>query len=146
MWLAGTWRAPRDIQGTIARCAKHPVVRPISGKRAKRVLKRGVGAGRSAQRGTSATTTGPRGAAGPHNPSELIFHASLGSLYTFALPFHCTWCVPERSAGDALCVRFPRLTGLGVELGDRATRPSPQTVQTARHWSLAHRDASIASD
>src|SRR5438093_13621181 len=38
------------------------------------------------------------------------------------------------------------LTGLGVELGDRATRPSPQTVQTARHWSLAHRDASVASD
>src|SRR5712691_6308206 len=29
---------------------------------------RGVGAGRSAQRGTSAATTGPRGAAGPHNP------------------------------------------------------------------------------
>ena len=32
---------------------------------------RGVGAGRSAQRGTSAATTGPRGAAGPHNPEEL---------------------------------------------------------------------------
>src|SRR5712692_7122555 len=29
---------------------------------------RGVGAGRSAQRGTSGATTGPRGAAGPHNP------------------------------------------------------------------------------
>src|SRR5712691_1932009 len=29
---------------------------------------RGVGAGRSAERGTSGATTSPRGAAGPHNP------------------------------------------------------------------------------
>src|ERR1700716_713883 len=36
---------------------------------------RGVGAGRSAQRGTSGATTGPRGAAGPHNPE-----ADLGCL------------------------------------------------------------------
>src|SRR5437899_5494818 len=33
---------------------------------------RGVGAGRSAQRGTSAATTGPRGAAGPHNPDNAL--------------------------------------------------------------------------
>ena len=34
-------------------------------------IMRGVGAGRSAQRGTSGATTGPRGAAGPHNPDEV---------------------------------------------------------------------------
>src|SRR5467141_4158056 len=33
---------------------------------------RGVAAGRSAERGTSAATTGPRGAAGPHNPDEAL--------------------------------------------------------------------------
>src|SRR5712692_2289742 len=33
---------------------------------------RGVGAGRSAQRGTSEATTGPRGAAGPHNPDYVM--------------------------------------------------------------------------
>ena len=33
-------------------------------------FKRGVGAGRSAERGTSAAATGPRGAAGPHNPDN----------------------------------------------------------------------------
>ncbi len=33
---------------------------------------RGVGAGRSAQRGTSAAATGPRGAAGPHNPDNAL--------------------------------------------------------------------------
>src|SRR6266446_3989123 len=41
-------------------------------KRAKRVFKRGVGAGRSVQRGTSGATTGPRGAAGPHNPDNAL--------------------------------------------------------------------------
>src|SRR5438876_8059646 len=44
----------------------------VHSQRAKRVLMRGVGAGRSAQRGTSAATTGPRGAAGPHNPDNAL--------------------------------------------------------------------------
>src|SRR5712691_10032211 len=41
-------------------------------KQASPLIKRGVGAGRSAQRGTSGATTGPRRAAGPHNPEELL--------------------------------------------------------------------------
>src|SRR6266851_5580361 len=41
--------------------------------RAQRVLMRGVGAGRSAQRGTSGATTGPRGArSAPPNPEEAL--------------------------------------------------------------------------
>jgi hypothetical protein len=40
----------------------------------------------------------------------------------------------------------PLLTGVVLELGDRATRPSSPTVQATRHRSLAHRNASVASD
>src|SRR4030088_3389003 len=61
------------------RCVPHPPPHHVSPTtdgpgasprpRAKRVLMRGVGAGRSAQRGTSAATTGPRGArSAPPNP------------------------------------------------------------------------------
>src|SRR5229473_148295 len=45
-------------------------------------IMRGVGAGRSAQRGTSGAATGPRGAAGPHNPKRvriLLFGRDAGS-------------------------------------------------------------------
>ena len=41
---------------------------------------RGVGAGRSAQRGTSGAATGPRGAAGPHNPDYDTAKLLMGSV------------------------------------------------------------------
>ena len=43
-------------------------------------IMRGVGAGRSAQRGTSGATTGPRGAAGPHNPEADLARLLFSSL------------------------------------------------------------------
>src|SRR5437588_6216552 len=47
------------------------MAQPLGATRAAR-LKRGVGAGRSAQRGTSGATTGPRGArSAPPNPDGL---------------------------------------------------------------------------
>jgi len=42
--------------------------------------------------------------------------------------------------------RFSAPDGVEIEIGDRATRPSPTTVQAARHRSLAYRIASVASD
>jgi len=50
------------VEGSLVSVAHNVGSGASLGKRAKRVLMRGVGAGRSAQRGTSGATTGPRGA------------------------------------------------------------------------------------
>jgi hypothetical protein len=55
-------------------------------------------------------------------------------------------CVPEASSLACATRRDSHLTGVGIELGDRATRPSPSTVQATRHWSLVHRDGFVVTD
>src|SRR5437588_4777913 len=46
---------------------------------ARQLVKRGVGAGRSAQRGTSGAATGPRGArSAPPNPHRPLLNQALG--------------------------------------------------------------------
>src|SRR6266849_3765172 len=78
--------AHRNVERTIVSCGLRTIVcwRKTSGctqahgHRAKRVLMRGVGAGRSAQRGTCGATTGPRGArSAPPNPDIELPASSL---------------------------------------------------------------------
>jgi hypothetical protein len=60
---------PGIVERPIARVSALLNLRSRKQNRAQRDLMRGVGAGRSAQRGTSGATTGPRGArSAPPNP------------------------------------------------------------------------------
>src|SRR5260221_7308823 len=61
---------------------------------------RGVGAGRSAQRGTSGATTGPRGAAGPHNPEAAL--ARNAPPYPDYIP---PWCRSATLADESIQMR-----------------------------------------
>src|SRR5260370_35592257 len=63
---------PGILERPIARVSALLNLRSRKQNRAQRDLMRGVGAGRSAQRGTSGATTGPRGArSAPPNPERV---------------------------------------------------------------------------